>query len=146
MLYHSDCWGFYIVENEEKGRYVTRLELYRTQQDLRKDVTYKIDEVDSKVDTLNAIVLPLVESSRQTAENTNKMANSLDKFTDEQRKTNGKFHEKFHEHDLSLTELGRQTKVQTETKKANATIVVAIITTLGALIVGIFNLAPIIFG
>ena len=77
--------------------YVTRLELIKTQQDLKNDVTVKIDEVDKKVDTLNDIVLPLVESSKQTAVNTNRMASSLDKFTEEQRKTNGKFYDRLHD-------------------------------------------------
>lgn len=125
--------------------YVTRLELIKTQQDLKNDVTVKIDEVDKKVDTLNDIVLPLVESSKQTAVNTNRMASSLDKFTEEQRKTNGKFYDRLHDHELSLNDLGQKTKHQIETKKANATIIVAIITALGGLIVGIFNLAPLLF-
>ena len=125
--------------------YVTRLELIKTQQDLKNDVSVKIDEVDKKVDTLNDIVLPLVESSKQTAVNTNRMASSLDKFTEEQRKTNGKFYDRLHDHELSLNDLGQRTKHQTETKKANATIIVAIITALGGLIVGIFNLAPLLF-
>jgi|SRR5699024_8912476 len=125
--------------------YVTRLELIRTQQDLKNDVTVKIDEVDKKVGTLNDIVLPLVESSKQTAKNTDRMATSLDRFTEEQRTTNGKFYDRLHDHELSLNELGQETKHQTETKKANATIIVAIVTALGGLILGIFNLAPLLF-
>src|SRR5699024_6918643 len=125
--------------------YVTRLELIKTQQDLKNDVTVKIEEVDRKVDTLNEIVLPLEESSKQTAVNTNRMASSLDKFTEEQRKTNGKYYDRWPDHEQSLNDLGKKRKHQIETKRANATIIVAIITALGGLIVGIFNLAPLLF-
>src|SRR5699024_2929407 len=98
-----------------------------------------------KVDTLNDIVLPLVESSKQTAVNTNRMASSLDKFTEDHRKTKGKLYDRLHDHELSLNELGQKTKHEIETTKANATIMVAIIKSMGGLIVRIFNLASLLF-
>ena len=59
-----------MATDEEK--YVTHLDLMRSQKELKEDVHSKIDKVDGKVDYLNKIVLPLVESSKQTAKNTEK--------------------------------------------------------------------------
>lgn len=132
------------MANGEK-EYVTKLELIETQQKIERKVTNKIDEVDKKVDTLNDIVLPLVETSKQTASNTNRMATTLDEFTKEQRKTNGKVYDRLHDHDLSLNALGQETKAQTDIKKANATITVAVISGVTGLIIAIFNLAPLLF-
>jgi len=131
------------MENEKK--YVTKIELYQTQQEIEDKLYGKINGVEDKVDSLNKIVLPLVETSRQTAKNTAKMANSLDEFTKEQRKTNGKFYDRLHHHELSINELGQKTKAQTEEKKANATVTVAVIGAIVGITTAIFNLAPIIF-
>ena len=125
--------------------YATRVELLETQQKLRADLHKRINEVDDKIDQINTVVLPLAEFSRLTAENTDRMAKSLDRFTEEQRKTNGKMYDRLNEHDAKLIDLGVKTKTQSEIKKANATIVVAVVTALGGLIVGIFNLAPYFF-
>lgn len=133
-------------ERRQERDFVTRLELIQSQHDLKQDVTNKIDDVDRKVDTLNDIVLPLVESSRQTAKNTDRMANSFDSFADEQRRTNGKFYDRLHDHELSLNSLGEKTKSQTEEKKVNAKITIAVISFLTAIIGGIFGLAPYLFG
>ena len=97
------------------------------------------------MDTLNDIVLPLVETSKQTAENTAKMALSLDDFAKEQRKTNGKFYDRLHDHELSINELGQKTKAQVEEKKANATVTVAVIGAIVGITTAIFNLAPLLF-
>src|SRR5699024_3555676 len=132
------------MANGEK-EYVTKLELIQTQQKIERKVTDKIDEVDRKVDTLNDIVLPLVESSKQTRSDENRMATTLDEFTKEQRKKNGKVYDRLHEHDLSLNALGQETKAQTDIKKANATITVAVISGVTGLIIAIFNLAPLLF-
>lgn len=125
--------------------YATKVELLETQQKLRADLHKRINEVDDKIDQINTVVLPLAEFSRLTAENTDRMAKSLDRFTEEQRKTNGKMYDRLNEHDAKLIDLGVKTKTQSEIKKANATIVVAVVTALGGLIVGIFNLAPYFF-
>ena len=130
---------------DKKMNYATRVELLETQQKLRADLHKRINEVDDKIDQINTVVLPLAEFSRLTAENTDRMAKSLDRFTEEQRKTNGKMYDRLNEHDAKLIDLGVKTKTQSEIKKANATIVVAVVTALGGLIVGIFNLAPYFF-
>lgn len=130
---------------EDKEKYVTKLELIETQQRTETKLFRKINDVDEKVETINKVVLPLVESSKQTAENTAKIAVSLDDFTKEQRKTNGKFYDRLHDHELSINELGQKTKAQTEEKKANATVTVAVIGVVVAVITGIFNLAPLLF-
>src|SRR5699024_615729 len=104
--------------------YVTRYELIKSKNDLKRDVTERIDNVHKKVDTLNDIVLPLVESSKQTAKNTDRMANVLDEFTSDQRKRNGEFYDRLHEHDRAIDNLGLKTKYRTEDKKQKAKIIV----------------------
>src|SRR5699024_7622700 len=86
-----------------------------------------------------------VETSKQTAENTAKMALSLDDFAKEQRKTNGKFYDRLHDHELSINELGQKTKAQVEEKKANATVTVAVISGSVGVTISIFNLAALLF-
>lgn len=127
-------------------KYVTHLDLMRSQKELKEDVNSKIDEVDGKVDYLNNIVLPLVESSKQTAKNTEKMAISMDKFTEEQRKTNSNIYKRINEQDVSLAELGKVTSSHADKRKSNVTIIVAVIGAMATIITGIFGLAPYIFG
>ncbi len=132
------------MANEDK-EYVTRYELIKTQNDLKNDVTERIDNVHRKVDTLNDIVLPLVESSKQTAKNTDRMATVLDEFTNDQRKRNGDFYDRLHEHDRAIDSLGLKTKYRTEDKKQMAKIIVAGIGLVTAIVGGIFGLAPLLF-
>ena len=127
-------------------KYVTHLDLMRSQKELKEYVNSKIDEVDGKVDYLNNIVLPLVESSKQTAKNTEKMAISMDKFTEEQRKTNSNIYKRINEQDVSLAELGKVTSSHADKRKSNVTIIVAVIGAMATIITGIFGLAPYIFG
>src|SRR5699024_8022789 len=105
----------------------------------------KIDVVDGKVDSLRDMVLPLVQSSKHTAENTERIANSMEKFTDEQRKTNDNIYKKLNNHDVSLTELGVKQKGKSDVMTANAKILVAVITTIGVIVGGILGLAPLLF-
>ena len=130
----------------EGEKYVTHLDLMRSQKELKEDVHSKIDKVDGKVDYLNKIVLPLVESSKQTAKNTEKMAISMDKFTEEQRKTNSNIYKRINEQDVSLAELGKVTSSHADKRKSNVTIIVAVIGAMATIITGIFGLAPYIFG
>ena len=130
----------------DREKYVTHLDLMRSQKELKEDVNSKIDEVDGKVDYLNNIVLPLVESSKQTAKNTEKMAISMDKFTEEQRKTNSNIYKRINEQDVGLAELGQVTSSHADKRKSNVTIVVAVIGAMATIITGIFGLAPYIFG
>ena len=127
-------------------KYVTHLDLMISQKELKEDVNSKIDEVDGKVDYLNNIVLPLVESSKQTAKNTEKIAISMDKFTEEQRKTNSNIYKRINEQDVSLAELGKVTSSHADKRKSNVTIIVAVIGAMATIITGIFGLAPYIFG
>ena len=127
-------------------KYVTHLDLMISQKELKEDVNSKIDEVDGKVDYLNNIVLPLVESSKQTAKNTEKMAISMDKFTEEQRKTNSNIYQRINEQDVGLAELGQVTSSHADKRKSNVTIIVAVIGAMATIITGIFGLAPYIFG
>jgi len=131
------------MANEDE--YVTRYELIKSQNDLKSDVTERIDNVHKKVDTLNDIVLPLVESSKQTAKNTDRMANVLDEFTSDQRKRNGEFYDRLHEHDRAIDNLELKTKYRTEDKKEMVKIIVAGISLVGVIVGGIFGLAPLLF-
>ncbi len=129
----------------DQSAFITHRELVRTQDALRSEMSGKIDSVDDKVDNLRDMVLPLLETSKQTAENTRKMAESMDKFTEGQRATNGRIYEKLNGHDVSLEGLRLTAGASAEKKKSNATIIVAVISTVGALILGIFQLAPLFF-
>ena|SRR5699024_2099502 len=131
------------MANEDE--YVTRYELIKTQNDLKNDVTERIDNVHRKVDTLNDIVLPLVESSKQTAKNTDRIATVLDEFTNDQRKRNGDFYDRLHEHDRAIDNLGLKTTYRTEDKKQMAKIIVAGIGLVATIVGGIFGLAPLLF-
>lgn len=138
---------------KEQSAFITYRELTRTQDDLRKELVGKVegtnrrlDDVDDKVDNLRDLVLPLLETSKQTAENTRKMADSMDKFTEGQRATNGRIYEKLNGHDVAITKLDVSSGAQTEKKKANATIIVAIIGAVTTLIASLFALAPYLFG
>lgn len=130
---------------ERQGGYVTKLELIETQQDLKSDVTKRIQEVDDKVDNLRDIVLPLVESSKQTAENTKRIAEGLDKFTEAQRNTNGSLYKRLNNHDVALEGVQTRLGADADTKKANATVIVSVLSVVGIIIGGLFALAPQIF-
>lgn len=138
---------------KEQSAFITHRELVRTQDELRKELVGKIegnnrrlDDVDDKVDHLRDLVLPLLETSKQTAENTRKMAESMDKFTEGQRATNGRIYEKLNGHDVEFAKINVASGAQTEVKKANATVIVAIIGGVTTLIASLFALAPLLFG
>lgn len=130
---------------EQQAPYVTRLELIETQHRLKEDVTKRIDVVDEKVDNLRDVVLPLAESSKQTAANTGKMADTMEKFTEAQRETNGRLNEKLSSHDVEFARLSVIAGAKSEDKKANATIIVAVIAGFAAIVGGLFTLAPFLF-
>lgn len=137
---------------KEQSAFITHRELVRTQDELRKELVGKIegsnrrlDDVDDKVDHLRDLVLPLLETSKQTAENTRKMAESMDKFTEGQRATNGRVYDKLSAHDVLLERINVSSGANAEVKKANATVIVAIIGGVTTLIASLFALAPIIF-
>lgn len=137
---------------KDQSAFITHRELVRTQDELRKELSTKIegtsrrlDDVDDKVDHLRDLVLPLLETSKQTAENTRKMAESMDKFTESQRATNGRIYERLNVHDVSLEGLKHTAGASAEKKKSNATIIVAVIGAVTTLITGLFALAPYVF-
>lgn len=62
--------------------FVTEAQMLKHVDSVRDDLKDKIDIVDDKVDELKSLVLPLVESSKATAENTKAMRDSLSDLTD----------------------------------------------------------------
>ncbi|MET3658546.1 hypothetical protein [Sporosarcina psychrophila] len=130
---------------DQQAPYVTRLELIESQHRLKEDVSKRIDVVDEKVDTLRDLVLPMGESLKQTAENTRKMAESMDRFTEAQRGTNGRIYEKMNGHDVEFARLNVIAGSQTENKKTNAKVLVAVIGGIVTIITGLFALAPYLF-
>lgn len=138
---------------KDSSAFITHRELVRTQDELRKELAAKvegtnrrIEDVDDKVDNLRDLVLPLLETSKQTAENTRKMADSMDKFTEGQRATNGRIYEKLNVHDIEFTRINVSSGAQTEKKKVNGTIIVAVIGAVTTLIASLFALAPLVYG
>jgi len=138
---------------KDQSAFITIRELARTQKELRDEVTAKvdgtnrrIDTVDDKVDNLRDLVLPLLETSKQTQENTRRMADSLDRFTEGQRATNGVVYDRLSVHDVEIAKMGVSSGAQAEVKKANATVIVAIIGGVTTLIASLFALAPYLFG
>ena len=133
---------------KDLSAFITFRDLDKSQQAIREEVQRiddKVDAVDEKVDNLRDMVLPLLESSKQTAENTRKIAESMDKFTEEQRRTNGKMYERLNGHDVQLTDLKHMAGGVAEKKKANATVIVAVLGVVGTIIGGLFALAPVFF-
>lgn len=128
---------------EEK--YATKVDLLQTKIDIENNLNNRIDNVDEKVDTLNQLVLPLIESSKQTAKNTEKMTTVLEEFTKDQRKRNGEFYDKLHEQEKALENLDTNYKYSVDEKGIRAKIVVAVITTVGAILTAVFGLAPLLF-
>ena len=135
-----------------QSAFITHETLARTQDELRREMTAKIekvndkvDDVDDKVDNLRDMVLPLLESSKQTADNTRKIAEAMDKFTESQHATNGKIYDKLNAHDVSLEGLKHTAGAVIEKKKGNVTIIVAVLSIVGTLVGGLFALAPLFF-
>lgn len=130
---------------EDEKKYVTELDLLKSNKQLENKMVERIESVDNKVDTLSEIVLPLVESSKQTAENTSRIAQNLDEFTREQRMTNGRFYDSLHAHELELSKLGHKHSAKVEEKKSMAKIVTTVIVALSGVILAIIELAPLLF-
>lgn len=133
------------MEKQTQTRLVTELELVKSQQELKKEMNGRIDIVDGKVDNLRDMVLPLIKSNEHIEKNTERTADIMEKFTNEQRKTNDSIYKQLSSHEVSLTRLGVTSKSRSETWKANAQIIVAVIGILGLIITGIFSIAPLFF-
>lgn len=138
---------------ENPKSYVTQLELERSQNKIKSDLKKEITIVDDKVDGLKELVLPLVQTSQQTAENTKQIADTMRSFTDEQRRTNGKFHDKFHAHDVKFAlidgnfeAVGMRIDAAKENKTNNAKVITGVISAVAVIIGAIFAAAPYVFG
>ncbi|HAB8730465.1 TPA_asm: hypothetical protein GYS69_14340 [Listeria monocytogenes] len=91
------------MENEkQKIDYVSRAELFKHGNDIKKEMSSKVDKVESKVDKiseevveLKVLVIPMVTSAKETAKNTQKMADTLERYTRSTTK-------QLHEHDLEI--------------------------------------------
>lgn len=95
----------------EKENYVTREEILEREIKLNKEMmqfyeknSAKIEIVNDKVDDLKELVLPLVESSKATASNTEKIASSLDTFINKQSETNSDMYKKISKQNEILAE------------------------------------------
>lgn len=115
-------------------------------------VESKITNVDDKVDDLRVMVLPMLESLKQTADNTKEMSGELRQYTAEQRRTNGKFFEKLSNHDVlfadvkgQFAEVGVKLSTQSEAKKSNAALWSALFVTIGGIITAMFQFAGTLF-
>lgn len=135
----------------EKENYVTREEILEREIKLNKEMmqfyeknSAKIEIVNDKVDDLKELVLPLVESSKATASNTEKIASSLDTFINKQSETNSDMYKKISKQNEILAErkgyieskssVGKERleekKMKNSTKGLIITGVIGIITTL----------------
>lgn len=138
---------------ENPKSYVTHLELERSQNKIKTDLKKEITIVDDKVDGLKELVLPLVQTSQQTAENTKQIADTMRSFTDEQRQTNGKFHDKLHTHDVKFAlidgnfeAVGMRIDAAKDNKTNNAKVITGVISAVAVIIAAIFAAAPYVFG
>lgn len=135
----------------EKEKYVTREEVLERELKLNKEMmqfyeknSAKIEIVNDKVDDLKGLVLPLVESSKATASNTEKIASSLDTFINKQSETNSDMYKKISKQNEILAErkgyiesksgegkvVLEEKKMKNSTKGLIITGVIGIITTL----------------
>jgi len=130
---------------KDLSAFITHRELVATQKDLHEDLSKEIDIVNGKVDNLRDIVLPLVEGIKQIAENTKQTAISMDEFVKEQRLTNGLTGDRINNQQIEIVGLQHKTDGITEKKKSSAVIIVAVITGVPTIIVGLFQLAPLVF-
>ncbi|HHH5825564.1 TPA: hypothetical protein ACP2RJ_002104 [Listeria monocytogenes] len=94
------------MENEKKKiDYVSRAELFQHGNDIKKEMSKKVDKVETKVDKiseevveLKVLVIPMVSSSKETAKNTQKMADTLERYTQATTK-------QLHDHDLQIADV-----------------------------------------
>lgn len=140
-------------------RFVTHKDLADRQKQLRdelmedisrtektiENVDKKVQAVDDKVSTLQELVLPLTVAMNATAENTKKISQTLEKFTEAQSDTNQIFNDRIGSHSVDIENLRGVTNSISDRKKYNATVVVALIGLVGTFIVSLFGLAPLFF-
>lgn len=136
--------------------YVTREELLEKEIKLNRDMlefydknSSKIEIVNDKVDDLKDMVLPLLESSKQTAKNTEKIASSLDTFINKQSETNGHLYSEISKQKEVLAErkglvdsYQNMGKDRLEEKKMKNTTKGLIITGIAGIITTLITIAP----
>lgn len=139
-----------------ESNYVTREELLKKEIQIHKDMmefheknSAKINIVNDKVDDLKDLVLPLVESSKATASNTEKIASSLDTFISKQSDTNGDLYKKINKQGEILAErkglvdsYNIHGKDRLEEKKMKNTTKGLIITGIVGIITTLITIAP----
>ncbi|MBC6308103.1 hypothetical protein HCJ66_00920 [Listeria sp. FSL L7-1582] len=126
------------METETKEgvtNYVTQLELLKHGDKIKKELTSDIKEVREDVSDLKEIVIPLAFSAEQTAKNTEKMSETLERFANNTT-------DHLHKHDLDISKIQGSAEEGTEKKKSNSAIIIALITVTGGLITAIVKLAP----
>lgn len=115
----------------------------------------KIDAVEDKVDHLQFLVLPLIESSKATAANTEKLVNAFDKFAERQEQisqkqqdTNGHIYGKLSKHEVELAERKVKMDVLSDSSHKSDTMKnstkITIISVLGTIIVALVSATPLI--
>lgn len=158
------------ITHKDLERFITKHELLEKEMTLNKNAQRlheksleKIEAVESKVGDLQVLVLPLVEFSKATASNTERLVSSFDKFAEKQEEfvkkqenTNSNLFKKINVHEVELAK--RQEKMNSyEANKDNdlekekmknstkATIITGIVTFLVALVGAAPLLAEIFF-
>ncbi|WP_036064792.1 hypothetical protein [Listeria grandensis] len=122
-------------KSEVSQDFVTRLDLLEHGDKLKSEFTKDLKEVKEEVLDLKTMVLPLAVSAEQTAKNTEKMSETLERFA-----SNTTVH--LHKHDLDISKMQGNVEVGRERKQGNTSIIVAIITITGGVIGTIIGLAP----
>jgi hypothetical protein len=131
---------------KDLSAFITHRELVATQKELHDDLSKEIGSVDSKVDNLRDIVLPLVEGIKQIAENTKQTATSMDEFVKEQRLTNGLTGDRINNQQIEIVGLQHKTAGIEDKKKSSALIIVAVITGVPTIIGLLFKyISPLVF-
>ncbi|EAC5134692.1 hypothetical protein JE61_04180 [Listeria monocytogenes] len=133
------------MEAEKQVGYVTRLELLEHESKLKIDVSKDIEKIENKVDVLGDdlsdlkdIVIPLSISLDQIAKNTERTAETLDRFASDTT-----IH--LHDHDIELTEIKAKSENEERAKTSDVGVTVAIIGLIGAVITTIITIAPMLW-
>lgn len=122
MLEHFGLRGEFLMSEDKK--FVTREEVLERELRLNKEMmefyeknSAKIEIVNDKVDDLKEMVLPLVESSKATASNTERIASSLDTFINKQSETNTDLYGEISKHKEVLAERKGYMDIQKHSNK-----------------------------
>lgn len=139
------------MENEkQKLDYVSRAELFQHGNDIKKEMSDKVEKVEGKVDKLSeevvelkVLVIPMVASSKETAKNTQKMADTLERYTRATTK-------QLHDHDLEIADvknsitntlksISEGDSEEKEKRFSNVQIITSVLALVGIILSGILN-------